>query len=307
MKKCALTTFLCRRVYDSSMPRLGLSAFSKKNPRIGVRVPGAAWRAVVRRDRHFDGKFVYAALTTSIYCRPSCPARTPRRRNTLIFRTARDAERQGYVACLRCHPQSSLAPAERRILAALHYIDSHLDQLITLKTLSHVSGLSPNHFRETFKRFVGLSPKSFCDVRRIVGFKTFVRAGESISSACYGVGFGSSRSLYEKIRLGLGMTPAAYQYGGRGVHIRFVICASNSGPVLIARTCLGVCAVLFGQKERSLVNQLRKEFPKASLEQSPVKRKNAMISGVDEDPLVLKLPMSLREQIVQAKLIDFRN
>ena len=277
-----------------------------RNKKTGLLVSSAAWRAVVRRDRHYDGQFVYAAVTTFIYCRPSCPARTPQRGNTLLFRTARDAERQGYVACLRCHPQSSFTPAEYRILAALHYIDAHLDQVITLKTLSHVSGLSPHHFRETFKKFVGLSPKSFCDARRISGFKNLVRAGEPVSSACYEVGFGSSRSLYEKARLGLGMTPAAYQRGGRGAHIRFVICASPSGPVLIARTRLAVCAVLFGRNDRVLVKGLRKEFPNASVErQSPVKWKTAAISGLDEDPLVLKLPMSLRQRVMQAKLIIF--
>src|ERR1700686_1095671 len=140
------------------------------------------WHAVVRKDRRYDGKFVYAAVTTGIYCRPSCPARNPQRRNTLIFLTAAEAERQGYLACLRCHP-NSLAPAEKSIKAALDYIEAHLDQTITLRTLSQVSGLSPHHFREIFQRIVGLSPKAFCDARRIERFKHLVRAGESISSA----------------------------------------------------------------------------------------------------------------------------
>ena len=60
------------------------------------------WQAVLRRDRNFDGKFVYAALTTGIYCRPSCPARHPHRRNTLIFLTGDDAEREAFIACRRC-------------------------------------------------------------------------------------------------------------------------------------------------------------------------------------------------------------
>lgn len=101
---------------------------------------GTEWLALRRRDRRYDGKFVYAAVTTGIYCRPSCPARIPHRRNTLIFLAAPDAERQGYVPCRRCHPQSLLTPAERRITAALEYIEAHLDQPITLETLSQISG-----------------------------------------------------------------------------------------------------------------------------------------------------------------------
>ena len=98
-------------------------------------VPGGmtetAWQAVLSKDRRYDGKFVYAAVTTGIYCRPSCPARTPRRRNTLIFWSVAEAELQGYVACVRCHP-NSLTPAEQSIKAALDYIETHFDQTITL-------------------------------------------------------------------------------------------------------------------------------------------------------------------------------
>ena len=259
---------------------------------------------MLKRDRYYDGKFVYAAVTTGIYCRPSCPARSPQRRNTLLFRTAVDAERQGYAACLRCHPQALLTPTEDRIKAALYYIEAHLDRIITLETLSEVSDLSPHHFRETFKRIVGLSPKSFHDACRVSAFKQLLRAGESISSACYQVGFGSSRALYEKTRQGLGMTPAAYQHGGRGIDIRFAICASTSGPVLIARTPLGVCAVLFGHNAPVLTDELREEFPRANVQrQSPFKWKNLIISGVNEDPLISRLPPSLQKQVLQAKVL----
>lgn len=283
-----------------------ISSFSMRSETTALPASSLVWRAVLRRDRRYDGQFVYAAVTTSIYCRPSCPARTPRRRNTLIFRSPRDAEKQGYIACLRCHPQWLLTPAEAKIVAALRYIDIHSDQVITLKTLSHASGLSAHHLRETFKTFVGLSPKSFCDLRRIATFKALVKAGESISRACYEAGFGSSRSLYEKTRQFLGMTPAAYQRGGRGVHIRFLICTFAFGAILIARTRIGVCAVLFGDNDRALVNELSREFPQARIERES-RVKGAMISGVEVDPLVLKLPTSLRARVVQAKLFNLSN
>src|ERR1700720_3058091 len=92
-----------------------------------IEISNAAWQAVLKKDPHYDGKFVYAAVTTGIYCRPSCPARNPHRRNTLIFLTKTEAERRGYVSCLRCRP-NSLTPAERSIKAALEYIEAHLDQ-----------------------------------------------------------------------------------------------------------------------------------------------------------------------------------
>src|ERR1700691_6550854 len=92
-----------------------------------TRATSAVWHAIATKDRQYDGKFVYASVTTGIYCRPSCPARNPQRRNALIFLTAAEAEQQGYVACLRCHP-NSLTPAENGIKAALDCIEEHLDQ-----------------------------------------------------------------------------------------------------------------------------------------------------------------------------------
>lgn len=86
----------------------------------------AAWEAVVKKDRNYDGRFVYAAVTTGIYCRPSCPARNPQRRNTLIFVDGPKAEGQGYTACRRCY-SNSLTPAEETIKATLDYIETHLD------------------------------------------------------------------------------------------------------------------------------------------------------------------------------------
>jgi hypothetical protein len=55
-------------------------------------ISSVAWQAVVKKDRRYDGRFVYAAVTTGIYCRPSCPARNPKRRNALIFLTSAEAE-----------------------------------------------------------------------------------------------------------------------------------------------------------------------------------------------------------------------
>jgi AraC family transcriptional regulator, regulatory protein of adaptative response / methylated-DNA-[protein]-cysteine methyltransferase len=267
-------------------------------------ISSAAWHAVLKKDRHYDGKFVYAAVTTGIYCRPSCPARNPQRRNALIFSTAAEAERKGYVACLRCYP-NSLTPAEKSIKAALDYIETHLDQTITLNTLSQVSGLSAHHLQETFKRIVGLSPKVFCDARRIARFKEYLRAGQSISSACYGVGYGSSRALYEKTKKGLGMTPAVYRHGGRGIRISYAITDSALGSVLVAGTEQGLCAVFLGEDDDLLVRGLHEEFPGAVFKQElSAKWKAAVLCCESEDPLFSKLPVSLRDRIFQARVWD---
>ena len=67
----------------------------------------ACYRALSTRDARFDGRFFIAVRTTRIYCRPICPARTPKRENVTFFITATAAQEAGYRPCLRCRPESS--------------------------------------------------------------------------------------------------------------------------------------------------------------------------------------------------------
>ena len=72
----------------------------------------ACYRAIVTRDRRFDGRLFVAVRTTGIYCRPFCPAPTPKRENVRFFPTAAAAQEAGFRPCLRCRPETSpeLAP-----------------------------------------------------------------------------------------------------------------------------------------------------------------------------------------------------
>src|SRR4051794_2281936 len=63
-----------------------------------------AWAAFMRRDRSWDGRMIGAVKTTGIYCKPSCPARRPKRENVEFFATGDEARAAGYRACLRCKP-----------------------------------------------------------------------------------------------------------------------------------------------------------------------------------------------------------
>jgi AraC family transcriptional regulator of adaptative response/methylated-DNA-[protein]-cysteine methyltransferase len=64
------------------------------------------WQAVISRDHVRDGQFVFAVSSTGVYCRPSCPARRPRRENVAFFARPEQAEKAGFRACLRCRPRS---------------------------------------------------------------------------------------------------------------------------------------------------------------------------------------------------------
>src|SRR5437899_5305958 len=77
---------------------------------ITPQVAARYWHATRARDRRADGTFVLAVRSTRIYCRPSCPARRPLRRNVIFFRTREEAEQQGYRPCLRCRPNEIAGP-----------------------------------------------------------------------------------------------------------------------------------------------------------------------------------------------------
>jgi len=269
-----------------------------------TRISKTAWDAVLRRDRGCDGKFVYVAITTGIYCRPSCPSRRPHRRHALFFPTAAEAERAGYVACLRCHP-NSLNPAEKSVKAALDYIQEHIDRRITLAELSKVSGLSSNHLQETFKRIIGVSPKAFYNAQRLIRFKELIRAGESISSACYGVGYGSSRALYENAMQWLGMTPGTYQRRGKGAVIRYSILQTPLGRLLLAGTARGISSIRLGNDADSLVHDLHDEFSLARLiaAKKPFYRYAATVRFCEtEDAFLSRTPFATRSRVFETKL-----
>src|SRR5438874_1031747 len=95
------------------------------------------WRAVQGRDRSFDGQFYYGVLTTGIYCRPSCGARTPLRKNVRFFANPAEAERAGLRACLRCRAQEQTGD---RMREACRHIEAHADERLTLAALAERSG-----------------------------------------------------------------------------------------------------------------------------------------------------------------------
>lgn len=223
-----------------------------------------ALAAVARRDRRFDGAFVYAVATTGIYCRPSCPARRPHRKNVTFYPSPLDAEEAGYRPCHRCRPDDpNGTPAEQAVEKARTYIETHLDEPITLDMLARQVNMSPYHLQRIFKRFVGLSPKEYQDARRLEAYKDHVRESGDVLDATFEAGFGSSRALYGLAQDRLGMTPGVYGRGGDGQSIRFTIVPSPFGRLLVAVTERGVCAVSLGDDDAILAADLENEFPNA--------------------------------------------
>src|SRR6201984_1846247 len=222
------------------------------------------WRATRSRDPRADGTFVLAVRSTHIYCRPSCPARRPLRRNVTFFRTGEEAERQGYRACLRCRPNEISGPVAL-VQRAAGLLAQSTEENLSLRQLAQTLGATPSTLRRAFLQVTGLKPRELAEALRLKRFKALLRAGKSIADALYETGYGSSSRVYERSNAQLGMTPATYQKGGKGMKIGYTIAKSPLGKVLVAATARGVSAVYLGDAENAMVAELRQEYPHAEI------------------------------------------
>lgn len=265
------------------------------------------WQAVVAKDARFDGQFVFAVSSTGIYCRPSCPSRRAHRERVKFFDLPEAAEQAGFRACLRCQPQRArvLDPQIDLVQRVCRVLDSSEGETVKLAELASETGVSAFHLQRTFKRVMGISPKQYLAARRIGNFKTLVRKGDSVTSSLYESGFNSSSRLYENAADELGMTPATYSRGGRGVNISYATVASAMGRLLVAVTERGVCAVRMGDDDSELEQDLREEFPHAEIKRDDSglhATVQAILNHLDNHDPHLDLPLDIRSTAFQRQV-----
>ncbi len=223
------------------------------------------WNAVLDRDLQQDGKFVFAVSSTGIYCRPSCPARRPRRENVQFFSRPEQAEKAGFRACLRCRPRLlSGNPKLDAVKVICRYIEQHLDEPVTLELLSAEFKQSPFHLQRRFKAALGITPREYADSCRMQLLKRNLQSGDNVTRAMYDAGYGSSSRLYEKTASHLGMTPDKYRRGAVAAVIRYACADSPLGRMMIAATDKGICSIQFADSDGELIEGLKREFPFAA-------------------------------------------
>lgn len=221
-------------------------------------------RAISQRDAAYDGRFVYAVITTGVFCRPSCAARPARPENLRFFPDNDAALAAGFRACKRCRPIEAQTAQQRMIEVARH-IEANFDSRITLADLGKEFGLSPTRLQRLFKSVFGISPREYQDGLRTRRFQSLLREGSDVSTAIYDAGFSSPSRVYGDAAHHVGMTPKAYRAGGAGETIHFIGRETVVGFMMMAATEKGVCFAQFGDNNKQLRGQLQAEFPKAKL------------------------------------------
>ena len=126
-----------------------------------------------------------------------------------------------------------------------------------------------------------------------------------ISAAGHRAGFGSARAIYEGAGRRLGMTPGVYRRGGGGAEIGYRVVNSRWGRVLIAWTPEGICSVVIGGKGAGLVEELRREFPRAKVERraaTPERWIAAVKRCGEEDAILAGMGAEIRRRVFEARL-----
>lgn len=292
----------------SAMPQLKPQARLETKPAPPARFAGEAarWRAVERRDRSADGVFYYSVRSTGVYCRPSCAARLPLRRNVAFHETREDAERAGFRPCKRCHPDGKgVAALQAEAVARACRLIEASDELPALDTLAEEAGMSRFHFHRVFKAVTGVTPKSYAAAWRAQRLRAELESGASVTAAIYGAGFNSSGRFYAQSSSLLGMKPKDFRRGGTGEAIRFALGQCSLGAILVAATEKGVCAIALGDDPEPLLRELQDRFPKAELigGDKDFERLVATVIGAVEEPhRGLDLPLDLRGTAFQQRV-----
>jgi AraC family transcriptional regulator of adaptative response/methylated-DNA-[protein]-cysteine methyltransferase len=260
------------------------------------------WQLVMQRDIRADGQFVTAVKSTGIYCRPSCPARHPLRKNVAFYHTPAEAERAGFRPCRRCRPTEVDAQV-KAVQTVCRYIETHLDEPLTLDELSARAHFSPHHLQRTFKRLMGISPRQYADACRAAQLKQQLKEKTTVTTATYEAGYHSASQIYEQTRLG--MTPTVYRRGGAGMTIAYTIADSALGRLLVAATDKGVCFISLGDSDKVLETALRGDYYAAQIQRDDVGLRqwvSAMLQHVAGKRPHLELPLDIQGTAFQRQV-----
>ncbi|MCF3935922.1 bifunctional DNA-binding transcriptional regulator/O6-methylguanine-DNA methyltransferase Ada [Acuticoccus sp. M5D2P5] len=256
------------------------------------------WAALVARDKEADGTFVFAVVTTGVYCRPSCAARRPLRKNVRFFALGREAEAAGFRPCKRCRPNEmsvhqkvalAVEAACRRIEAA--------DDVPTLDALAAEAGMSAYHFHRQFKAHTGLTPKAYGDAARARRAHTALAAGGRVTMSAFESGFGSLSRFYDTAVERFGMVPSAVKAGGAGEVIVTAQRRSALGVVTAAFSRRGVASVRLSDSAAEGAAAVAAQFREALL----------IEGGADFDALLAEIVAAVEEPAKAAEMpLDIR-
>lgn len=263
------------------------------------------WQSVVDRDADADGQFVFAVQTTGIFCRPSCRAKHALRKNVSFFADARQALAAGFRPCKRCQPDKDSAHQHRleKIAHACQLLEQ--ESPLTLDELAQQVAMSPYHLHRLFKATTGMTPKAWQQSWRARRLRDALAKGVPVTQAILNAGFPDSSSYYRKADQTLGMTAKQFRKGGDNVSVRYTLADCTLGRCLVAESERGICAILLGDDDATLVADLHELFPAAQdvpADTDFQQRVREVIAAINARDAPLSLPLDIRGTAFQQQV-----
>ena len=173
------------------------------------------WDAVINRNKSYDGIFYYAVKTTGIFCRPSCKARAPLKKNTLFFNNADDAIEEGFRPCKLCRPdinEDTYEPNRDLVQKIREKLNQNYNKPLDLRLVSMEFSVSVSHLTRLFKEYTGVTPKEYItQIRLNKAMLLLSESNENILEVAYAIGFKSLSSFYKCFKDNTGCTPKEYR------------------------------------------------------------------------------------------------
>ncbi|ENE1390375.1 bifunctional DNA-binding transcriptional regulator/O6-methylguanine-DNA methyltransferase Ada [Escherichia coli] len=234
------------------------------------------WQSVLARDPNADSEFVFAVRTTGIFCRPSCRARHALRENVSFYANACEALAAGFRPCKRCQPDKANAQQHRldKITHACRLLEQETP--VTLEALADQVAMSPFHLHRLFKATTGMTPKAWQQAWRA-----------------------------RRLRESLGMTAKQFRHGGENLAVRYALADCELGRCLVAESERGICAILLGDDDATLISELQQMFPAADNAPADLmfqQHVREVIASLNQRDTPLTLPLDIRGTAFQQQV-----
>ena len=216
------------------------------------------WAACERRDESYDGLFVLAVKTTSIFCRPTCAARSPKRANVEFFATGRDALTAGYRPCKRCRPMDVPGKAPNWVQRLIDRVDESPESRIRDADLRAMN-VDPARARRFFNDHYGMTFQAYQRARRLGSAKRYLQSGDDLTRTGFSHGF-ESLSGFRDAFVRLFGAPPGKARTQECLYIDWM--SSPIGPFIAGATDHGVCLYEFADRHalETQIASVRKRF-----------------------------------------------
>ena len=264
------------------------------------------WTLLLSREQNPTPAFLYAVITTGVFCRTGCPSRIPKRENVRFFDSPHEALQAGYRPCKRCHPLRTNDPQTELVIRVCRLIDANTDQA-NLDTLAATLGYSSAHIQKTFRQLVGITPFEYAKTLRQQRIYRELAHRRTSTEALHHAGYQSSSQFYEEFKGFSSLPPGSHRKAGKGEVLAYAITDTALGALLVAASDKGLCWISLGDDASKQVEALQQHFSRAEF-CPPDNAFNQWVNRVsvliEEPGTPLDLPLDIRGTVFQRQVWD---